>query len=249
MNPTTNKTVRELALEIPGATRVFEKMGIDYCCGGKRSLADACAAAGVIVEEVQKSLELAPCAHFRWEGLNFLTATLEELINHIVETHHSFTRFEIDRLNALLEKVCMVHGENHPELQQINVLFRALGDDLETHMTKEERMLFPYIIRMEAAAKQLVPLSRPPFGTVANPVRMMMFEHDRAGELLRQIRELSSNYATPADSCISYQTLYSALEALEKDLHQHIHVENNILFPRAVDMEPVAEPIPVGQLN
>jgi regulator of cell morphogenesis and NO signaling len=239
MNLATDKTVRELAVEVPSATRVFEKVGIDYCCGGWRSLADACAIAGVTIEEVQ--LELTTASHAQWEEPNFHTATLEELINHVVGKHHSFTRLEIARLTALLEKVCLAHGENHPELFRINVLFRELGVDLEIHMTKEERVLFPYVIRTEAATKQHVPLFRPPFGTVANPVRMMMLEHDRAGEMVKEIRALSSDYVTPADACLSYQTLYSALEALEKDLHQHIHLENNILFPRAVAMEPVAE--------
>jgi len=244
MNLTTDTTVRELALEIPAATRVFEKMGIDYCCGGNRSLADACATAGVEFKDVQMELTLA--AHANAETPDFQTTTLENLINHIVVKHHSFTRLEIARLNALLEKVCSAHGQNHPELFQINVLFHELGADLETHMGKEERVLFPYVIRMEAAARQLVPLFRPPFGTVANPVRMMMLEHDRAGELLKQIRALSLDFVAPGDGCISYQTLYAALEGLEKDLHQHIHLENNILFPRAVEMEPIAEATPVN---
>lgn len=240
----TNKTVRELTLEVPAATRVFEKLGIDYCCGGKRSLGEACTTAGVKFEDVE--LALIAASKTNHEEPNFHTASLEELINHVVGKHHSFTRLEIARLNALLEKVCAAQGENHPELLQINVLFRELGADLETHMTKEERVLFPYVLRMEAAAKQQVPLFRPPFGTVANPVRMMMLEHDRAGELLQELRALSSNYVPPADGCISYQTLYAALEALEKDLHQHIHLENNILFPRAVEMEPIAKAVPVS---
>jgi regulator of cell morphogenesis and NO signaling len=244
MNLATNKTVRELALEIPSATRVFEKMGIDYCCGGKRSLADACAVAGVTLEDVKR--ELTAASYLEKEEPNFLSATLETLIGHIVSKHHSFTRLEIARLNALLEKVCAAHAENHPELLRINVLFRDLGADLDTHMAKEERVLFPYVIRMEASAKQHVPLFRPPFGTVANPVRMMMLEHDRAGALLKEIRALSADYVPPTDACFSYHTLYSALEALEKDLHQHIHLENNILFPRAVEMEPVAEAVPVS---
>jgi len=244
MNLATNKTVRELAIEIPAATRVFEKMGIDYCCGGKRSLADACAVAGVTLEDVKR--ELTATSHLEGEEPNFLTATLEGLIDHIVGKHHSFTRLEIARLNSLFEKVCAAHAENHPELLRINVLFRELGADLDTHMAKEERVLFPYLVRMEASAKQNVPLFRPPFGTVANPVRMMMLEHDRAGELLKEIRALSADYVPPTDACFSYHTLYSALEALEKDLHQHIHLENNILFPRAVEMEPVAEAVPVS---
>ncbi|HEU4479297.1 MAG TPA: iron-sulfur cluster repair di-iron protein [Pyrinomonadaceae bacterium] len=237
MNLTTNTTVSELLLEKPAAARVFEKMGIDFCCGGQRSLADACANA---VVDLQTELTLSGRA--QPTERNVQTTTLENLINYIVVKHHSFTRREIARLNALSDTVCMVHGENHPELLDIYVLFRELGADLETHMTKEERMLFPYVIGMEAAAsKQQVPLFRPPFGTVANPVRMMMLEHDRAGELLKKIRKLSSGYATPADACVSYKTLYAALEELEKDLYQHIHLENNILFPKAIEMEPAVE--------
>ena len=236
----TETTVRDLALEIPAATRVFEKMGIDYCCGGTRSLGEACASAGVKLRDVEIALTLA--AHAKTENPDFQTITLETLIHHIVIKHHSFTRLEIARLNALLAKVCMVHGERHPELLEIYVLFRELGAELENHMAKEEQVLFPYVIRMEAAGKQLVPMFRPPFGTVANPVRMMMLEHDRAGDVLKTIRKLSSDYVVPEDACMSYKTLYEALKALEKDLHQHIHLENNILFPKAIEMEFAAEP-------
>jgi regulator of cell morphogenesis and NO signaling len=231
----TNKTVGELALEVPAATRVFEKLGIDYCCGGKRSLGEACHVAGVKPEEVE--LELSTASQLERAESNFSTETLAELIDHIVAKHHSFTRLELDRLNALLKKVCMAYGESHRELWEIQTLFEELTADLEIHMRKEEQVLFPYVIRTEAAVQQSLPLVHAPFGTVANPVRMMMMEHDRAGELLKQIRVLSANYAAPADACISYQTLYRALATLEQDLHQHIHLENNILFPRAVEME------------
>lgn len=233
-----NKTVGDMALEIPGATRVFEKMGIDYCCGGKRSLAGACAAAGVELSEVKSALQLATAPPKQSEEPNFHTATLAELIDHIVEKHHTFTRLELARLGSLIEKVCEAHGKNHPELRQINLLLRELTADLEAHMRKEEFVLFPYIVRMEAAAEHHVALGRPPFGTVANPVSTMMLEHNRAGELLKAVRELSSNYLPPPDACISYQTLYASLGELEKDLHQHIHLENNLLFPRAVEAEP-----------
>lgn len=237
MNALETKTVRDLAVEVPGATRVFEKLGIDYCCGGNRSLTDACATAGITFEEVMKSLEAETASLQQSAEPDFQKSTLEKLVSHIVTKHHEFTRLEIARLDALLEKVFGVHGENHPELFKIHPLFRELGAELETHMGKEELMLFPYIVRMETAANQKVPLSPPPFGTVANPVRMMMFEHDRAGELLKELRALSSNYVPPPDGCISYQTLYRALNEFEQDLHQHIHLENNILFPRAVEME------------
>ncbi len=210
----STRTVREYALEIPAATRVFEKLGIDYCCGGGTSLADACAKAGVTVDEV--------------------------LIEHIVGKHHTFTRDELVRLEALFAKVCGVHGQNHPELLHIQNQFQALRRDLEPHMLREERVLFPYIISMEETIDEKQPLPVPPFGTVRNPVRVMMAEHDAAGEILRTMRQLSSDYTTPPDGCISFQTLYSALIAFEADLHQHIHLENNILFPRAAEREDAA---------
>ena len=231
------KTVGEYALEIPAATRIFEKLGLDYCCGGGTSLADACTAAGVSVAEVLDSLKanlesVSTSAARDWQALS-----QAELITHIVDKHHAFTREELVRLEALLAKVSGVHGKNHPELFQIQDQFGKLRGELEPHMLKEEGVLFPYIIRMEEAkmAKQTLP--PPPFRTVQNPVRVMMAEHDAAGYILRTIREASSDYAVPPDGCISYKILYGALAALEVDLHQHIHLENNILFPRAVELE------------
>jgi regulator of cell morphogenesis and NO signaling len=233
----TTKTVKEYALEMPGATRIFEKLGIDYCCGGGKSLADACVTAGVAVDEVLGSLEQIGNSDETSASEGWQTASLAELITHVVEKHHAFTRQELARLEALLIKVCGVHGQNHPELFRIQKQFQELNRDLEPHMLKEERVLFPYIIQMEEAAKNNLTLPAPPFGTVQNPVRVMMAEHDAAGDILREMREVSSDYAVPEDACISYQTLYGALAALEADLHQHIHLENNILFPRAAEME------------
>ncbi len=231
------RTVREYALEIPAATRIFEKLGIDYCCGGGTSLADACAKADVTLAEVLDSLKTVERSEGTFAGGEWQTASPTELIAHIVEKHHTFTREELARLEALLAKVCAVHGQNHPELFHIQNQFQELRRDLEPHMLREERVLFPYIIRMEETIEEKQPLPVPPFGTVRNPVRVMRAEHDAAGEILRAMREASSDYTTPPDGCISYQTLYSALIALEADLHQHIHLENNILFPRAVEME------------
>jgi regulator of cell morphogenesis and NO signaling len=222
---------------MPGATRIFEKLGIDYCCGGGNSLADACAKAGVAVDEVIGSLEGTEHSDATSASEGWQIAPLVELITNIVEKHHTFTRQELARLEALLIKVCGVHGQNHPELFRIQEQFQELNRDLEPHMLKEERVLFPYIIQMEEAVKNNRTLPAPPFGTVQNPVRVMMAEHDAAGDILREMREVSSNYTVPEDACISYQTLYGALAALEADLHQHIHLENNILFPRAAEME------------
>ena len=203
----------------------------------QRSLADACAKAEVTIEEVMKTLELANVSHSPAEEPNFLTATLAELIDHIVKKHHVFTKTAIGRLRILVNKVCGVHGQNHTELAGLQSLFETLSAELEPHMMKEERVLFPYVIGIENSVRNRRRIAMPPFGTVANLVRLMMLEHDNAGPLLKEIRQLTSNYACPPDACISYQTLYQALDTFEKDLHQHIHLENNILFPRAVEME------------
>jgi len=230
------KTVRELAVEVPNATRVFEKFGLDYCCGGKKPLGEACHAAGLQVDDVIRALEAGSQAE---AGRNneVPADSLVGLMDHIVKTHHKFTREEIARLKALLDKVCNAHGKNHPELLSIRETFARLAQELTLHLMKEENILFPYIARMEQAQLKNQPIPPPPFGTVQNPVRMMMQEHDGAGEALRQIREASRGFSVPGDACISYRTLYEALAGLEADLHQHIHLENNIVFPRAVEME------------
>ena len=237
MEALDNRTVRELASATPGAARVFEKFGIDYCCGGERSLAQACSAAKVNLQEVAEALEepQTQSGDRDWQKAN-----LAELAEHIVAKHHEYVRQEIQRLIPLAAKVAGVHGKNHPELQGIQSSFQALAEELTTHLMKEERMLFPYIAQLELAAKSGNRPAASPFGTVKNPVRMMMMEHDSAGELLRKIREVSNNYNLPADACMSFQMLYRALEEFEADLHKHIHLENNILFPRAVELEAKA---------
>jgi regulator of cell morphogenesis and NO signaling len=141
------------------------------------------------------------------------------------------------RIEALFVKVLAAHGENHPGLVQLRDAFEALRAELGPHMFKEEQVLFPYIASMEAALSVEGQPPRPPFGTVRNPVRMMTFEHDRAGDLLRRLRELSLDYTVPPDACLTYRTLFLALEELEQDLHQHVHLENNVLFPRALELE------------
>lgn len=239
MSISFNKTVRELAVEVPNATRVFEDFGIDYCCGGKRSLDEACAAASLPVDEVIKALSAAAKPSASGEG-SLQSGSLAELIDHIVKTHHKLTREETARLKKLLAKVCSVHGKNHPELLAIQETFLALDQELALHLMKEENVLFPYIMRTEEALFQNEPPLPGPFGTVQNPIRMMVQEHDGAGEALRAIRQASHDFSLPQDACISYQTLYQALAAFEADLHQHIHLENNILFPRSVEMEESA---------
>ena len=238
MNVTTEKTVRELALEEPGAARVFESLGIDYCCGGKQTLEQACRAANLPVNKVLDALKVGqrstpvPSNDHNWQ-----TEPLGDFVSHIINTHHKYTREEIARLGPLFDKVCSVHGERHPELFQLRTAFQGLAQELTTHLMKEEMVLFPYIVRMEESVIQNEPILPPPFGTVRNPVSMMEHEHDSAGAALRTLRASSNGYAAPPDACISFQTLYKTLAEFEADLHQHIHLENNILFPRAIALE------------
>jgi regulator of cell morphogenesis and NO signaling len=237
MSVTTEKTVRELALENPAATRVFEKLGIDYCCGGSQSLEQACRAANLPVGQVLDSLQEAAASQPVGNDRNWQQEPLADLIAHINNTHHKYVRAETARLTPLFDKVCGVHANNHPELLEMRETFSDLVAELTTHLMKEEMILFPYILRMEEAVIQKEPILPPPFGSVQNPVAMMMHEHDSAGDALRAMRTASGGYTAPLDACVSYQTLYKALAEFEADLHQHIHLENNILFPRAIEME------------
>jgi len=236
MSVIMDKTVRELALENPAATRVFEKLGIDYCCGGNQSLEQACRAAQLPIQNVLDALDAAGKPVHAQET-NWQSEPLADLVAHIKSTHHKYTREEIARLAPLFDKVCSVHGKNHPELSDVHTTFQGLAQELTTHLMKEEMVLFPYIVRMEEAVIQQEPVLPAPFGSVGNPIAMMEHEHDSAGNALRAMRQASGGYAPPPEACVSYQTLYRALADFEADLHQHIHLENNILFPRAVAME------------
>jgi regulator of cell morphogenesis and NO signaling len=243
MNLSTTRTVRELAIEIPNATRTFEKLGIDYCCGGSKSLSDACLHAHVSVDDVVRALEQGGSFSRTTEANlpDFANGELGNLIEHIVTTHHAYVKQELPRLHQLLAKVVSVHGKTHPELAKINQTFQGMSAELTSHMMKEEHILFPYIVALENAVSNGRPKPRPAFGTVSNPVHMMELEHDSAGAALKEISTLSSNYDPPEGACFSYRTLYTALKEFETDLHQHIHLENNILFPRAIAMESGVE--------
>jgi regulator of cell morphogenesis and NO signaling len=238
MSVSTEKTVRDLAVESSSATRVFEKLGIDYCCGGNQPLEEACKAAGLPLQQVLDALaEAARSASASQSQKSWQQESLTELIDHINRTHHKYVREEIARLGPLFEKVCGVHGQNHAELLQLRNTFAALAQELGMHMMKEEVVLFPYILRMEEAVIANESVLPPPFGSVQNPINMMEQEHDSAGSALRTMRQASNGYIAPAEACVSYQALYRALAGFEADLHQHIHLENNILFPRALAME------------
>ena len=230
------KSVREVAVTLPNATRVFEKTKIDYCCGGDQLLGAACARAGIDLTTLEQMLATtvapAPAA-----TVDFQSLSVAELVQYILDKHHVYTRQEMQRLEGLVQKVVNAHGANHSELLSMRDLLEQLFAELRGHMFKEEQILFPFVVELEQCVSQQRPAPFAPFGAVNNPIRMMMTEHDNAGEILRELRKLSRDYKLPADACISYQTFYEALEAFEQDLHQHIHLENNILFPKAIELE------------
>ena len=233
------KTVREIALEQPSSIRVFEDFGIDYCCGGRKPLAEACAAGQLDVEEVLVALDFAANADAA-SPIDWAQASLGRLIEHIVATHHSYVKRELPRLAVLAQKVVNRHGDTQAHLPAMQKALAQLDEELIHHLGKEEHVLFPYIARLEAA---VVSGSAPPdacFGAVANPIAMMTHEHDMAGALLAEIRRLSDDFTTPAGACPTYHAFYDGLREFEQDLHQHIHLENNILFPRAIDLESSA---------
>jgi regulator of cell morphogenesis and NO signaling len=227
------RAVRDLVLERPAAARIFETFGIDYCCGG-HTLAEACQSAKCSLEEVTRAI--AQCDSPIPEG-DWRTAPLGDLAQYIVKRHHSFTRAEISRLSGLISKVVSAHGANHPELLQVQRILASLSEELLQHMDKEERLLFPYIVELEESARLSRRPSEPVFGTVQNPVAAMIMEHEASGQALDTVRRATSNYALPPNACVSFKALYQALPAFAADLHQHIHLENNILFPRAIGLE------------
>jgi len=233
-SPNLGTTVRDLVLDNPAAARVFERLGIDYCCGGSQTLAEACKAANRSTEEVSAALQKLDSAPSERDWRN---ASLTELAQHIVDKHHAFTQAELTRLAGLISKVVAAHGGNHPELAQVQTIFTGLSEELRSHMEREERLLFPYIAEMEEAARVKRRPSECMFGTVQNPEAAMIMEHEAAGQMFERMREITKGYMVPPDGCASYHALYQALPALAADMHQHIHLENNILFPRSVELE------------
>jgi regulator of cell morphogenesis and NO signaling len=235
----TTKTVREIALEQPSSIRVFEHYGIDYCCGGRKPLTEACVAGKLDVDSVIAALEAAakiPAPIFQ----DWSQASLESLSGHIVATHHAYVKRELPRLAELALKVVARHGATRTELPIIQASLVRLDEELSQHLAKEEAILFPYVVSLERASADGSAKPEGCFGTVANPIAMMTQEHDAAGALIAEIRRLSHNFVTPADACPTYHAFYNGLKDFEQDLHQHIHLENNILFPRAIDLEASA---------
>lgn len=225
--------VGEWVAKHPQTARVFEELQIDYCCGGDSPLAQACIAKGVDVERIKSRLSDLIKHSDDDSPPNWMESTLSELCDHVEATHHQFLRRELPRLALLVQKVTEAHSENHRELHELRSAFGELRAELEPHMLKEEQILFPAIRQLEESASH----PKFPFGTVVNPIRMMEHEHEIAGSTLKCIRQMTSNFHAPNDACTTWRVMLDGLRDLETDLHQHIHKENNILFPRAQQLE------------
>lgn len=237
--PTTTQTVRDIATENPAAVRVFEKYGIDYCCGGRVPLAEACARKGLNVDDVIASLETAAAPLAPGEK-DWSKESLASLAAYIVATHHAYVSGEVPRLNELAGKVVGRHGDTRQELAVIQSKLTELGEELIAHQGKEEVVLFPYIGKFERYASGGGVKPRSCFGTIDHPITMMTQDHDYAGKLMAEIRGLSRDYTPPVGACPTFRAFYAGLDEFEQDLHQHIHLENNILFPRAIALEASA---------
>ncbi|MEO8568732.1 MAG: iron-sulfur cluster repair di-iron protein [Ginsengibacter sp.] len=231
-----DETLGQIAAKDLRKAEVFKKYGLDFCCGGKKTVKEACAEKGIDVTKVEQELQQAyklpstrPLPYGDW--------SLDFLCDYIVNTHHSYVRKTLPDIMAYGKKVMQVHGDQHPELLRIYQLIEEVNAELSAHMIKEEQVLFSYIKELVGAKNNSKLLHATQFKTVQNPINMMEMEHELVGKNLAEIRELSNDYTLPGDACASYNLLYNLLNEFEEDLHLHIHLENNILFPKALEME------------
>jgi|TARA_R110000868_G_scaffold104633_1_gene288452 regulator of cell morphogenesis and NO signaling len=235
MEKTVDKNIGAIVAQDYRTAAIFEKFGIDFCCNGRRSIEKACNEKQINPIEVYNALDT----------LNIITSddtdyqlwSLDVLANYIENSHHKYVEEKIPVLLQYLDKINKVHGLKHPELDKVYNLFRGSAAELTMHMKKEELILFPYIKKMVSSKKHNQIVSLPVFETVQNPIQLMMNEHDNEGERFRQIEILTNGYTPPEDACSTYSVAFSLLKEFQDDLHKHIHLENNILFPGAEKLE------------
>jgi regulator of cell morphogenesis and NO signaling len=240
MKITGDSTLREIAVECPTAMKVLERYQIDYSCGGSLSLREACAAINVPPEEIIYAviaLENREGEGADEDPSDWTRESLQVLTRYIGEKHHTFLKNELTRLSQVVERLCDDEGGRLPQLHDLRRLFVSMRNDLLPHMLKEEQILFPYISLMEEALAGRKPMPMPPFGSLENPIRAMLPEHDTSAEMFHEIRRVTNNFEIPEGCSVRYLALVRDLDGLEADLHRHLHLENNVLFPRAVEME------------
>jgi regulator of cell morphogenesis and NO signaling len=229
---TPDRTVGQIAAGLPASARVFEKHGIDYCCGGRIPVTEACRRLGIDIDSLLAEIDAVAQLPAE-DPTDWTVAPLPALIDHILATHHVYMKAQLPRLEAMLEKVLQAHGDRHGDtLRAVEAVFAPMKAELDGHLAKEEMILFPLIRRLADGRKEGFHC-----GSVQNPIRVMLYEHDSAGDGLAELRRLTGGYTPPAGACNTFRALYFELAELERDLHRHIHLENNVLFPRAVELE------------
>jgi regulator of cell morphogenesis and NO signaling len=227
MSALIQKTLSQIVTENYQAARVFEKYGLDFCCKGKRPLADACAEKNISTEEIEQELNSA--MKTEKTGNDFNEMSLTELAEYIVRVHHTYVKLNMPQIQNYVLRVATKHGDRYPYMQEVYSLFADVQEELTQHMQKEERILFPRIKQLESFDAPVHAID-----LLNGPISIMEEEHDRAGTVLAKIRELTNNYTAPENACTTFQLTLASLQAFELDLHQHVHLENNILFPKAL---------------
>ena len=232
-NLSIDTTVGQLVAEQPALARVFERLGIDYCCGGKMPLAEACGKMGLDAASVLKVIRACDNGKGTDDHGHWALTTMGQLVDHIVTEHHGFLRTELPRLTGMMGKVIAAHGQREPHLKEVGQILAGFKAEIDQHLVKEEQILFPMIKELEGAK------TKPAFhcGSVGNPIRVMMMEHEGAGDAMHRMRELTKNYVAPEEACNTYRALLDGLREMEEDMHRHVHEENNILFPKAAKLE------------
>jgi regulator of cell morphogenesis and NO signaling len=235
MNITKENTVAEVVTNNIKTADVFKKHGIDFYCGGGITIKKACAKNNISFEKLEK--ELLEIGDSTSKTYNYDSWKLDFLADHIVNIHHAYVAESMPLLLQYAERVAKVHGHYYTEVVEINRLFNIVAQELAAHMKKEELILFPFIKKLVKADKEAVKATIPHFGSINNPIKMMEEEHENAGDILKEIKKLANNYTPPKEACNTFKALYAKLDEFEQDLHQHIHLENNILFPKAIALE------------
>ena len=236
MNVLEHTTIGEYVAKDFRTAAVFSKYGIDFCCKGNRTIEEACEKKSLNFAQIEN--EVVQLLETKSDGaIDFKSWPTDLLIDYIEKTHHRYVEEKSMVLLPFLDKLCKVHGQSHPELFEINELFQGCAGELAQHMKKEELILFPFIKKMENALRTGQEIEQPHFGTVENPIAMMQDEHVTEGERFEKIAVLTNNYLPPSDACNTYKVTFSMLQEFEQDLHKHIHLENNILFLKAIEMQ------------
>jgi len=236
MNIEESQIIGELVAQDYRSASVFKKYGIDFCCQGGRTIYDACTKKNINQKSVIDDLELSMRTPDQ-QTIDYASWPLDLLADYIEKKHHRYVEDKTKEIQPYLDKICKIHGERHPELIEISKQFNAAAGELAQHMKKEELILFPFVRKMTKAIRENVQIATPHFGTIQNPILMMMQEHSTEGERFSLIADYSKNYTPPHDACSTYKVAFALLKEFEEDLHLHIHLENNILFPKARDLE------------